>query len=110
MNGTSVISSIAPTLNVLNHVAVVNSASELQFYKNGIADPSGPYTAMTVPTYSTETEKIGVWADAGDDGDFQGFIDNVRVYSRSLTQADVFELYLEGLRSQGCAAGVNYNN
>ena len=72
------------------HVALTWSGTNYMFYGNGALRGSGPYTGMTA---------LAPFADVGNDGlatsrtaGFNGLIDDVRLYNRSLTAAEVMLL------------------
>jgi Concanavalin A-like lectin/glucanases superfamily/HYDIN/CFA65/VesB-like, Ig-like domain len=77
---------------------IVGNISEelgMQLYINGVACPSQSQTS-TEPTDSrSEATSIGRWGDY-DGRYFKGSIDEVRIYNRALSEAEIQELYLIG--------------
>ena len=74
---------------VWNHVVAVVSAGTVTFYINGVSDG----TAGSIPGFTPIN--IGS-AQPFDTEDFTGGIDEVRVYNRALTVAEVRNLYSSG--------------
>ncbi len=77
--------------NVWTHFVVVNNAGSVTFYVNGISDG----TSVAAPGYTPVN--VGT-AEPTVDEDFTGSIDEVRVYSRALTETEVRNLYNTGLK------------
>jgi len=75
---------------VWTHVVVVNNAGSVTFYINGVSDG----TSSAAPGYTPVN--IGT-AEPTTNEDFTGTIDEVRIYNRALSQADVTALYSTGL-------------
>ena len=84
------------------HVAVVydTSAKTAKFYIDGLPDATRNYT--TAPTALLNGIRIGAWDGGG--RDLRGKIDDFRIYSRALSDAEIAALgdtgELHGLRSQ----------
>src|SRR5207244_10144799 len=83
-------------LNQWTHIAFVRTATAVQFYFNGVAQPGtagGNATPSQVTNVATSAPfRIGT-RDQNSIGDltayYHGQIDEVGVYSRALTQSDV---------------------
>src|SRR3989344_280034 len=75
------------SFNQWHHIAVVNNAGSATFYLDGVADG----TAATAPAYSA----VGIGNDTGSE-DFPGRIDDLRVYNRAFSAAEVLALYKSG--------------
>lgn len=93
--GQSISSTTAVTNNVWTHVVFVrdNSTGKLTFYFNGVQDFAGwkSYNTTRVAA-STVSVKIGSHAGATNNF-FAGTIDDVRIYDKALTEAEVQSLY-----------------
>jgi hypothetical protein len=74
-------------LNTWKHVAVVRSGNEIRIYIDGVLS-SGPFAFTRTPTANAQPLSIGSNAYS-----FDGVMDNVRIYSRALTAADIAALY-----------------
>ncbi|MEI6746785.1 MAG: LamG domain-containing protein [Methylococcaceae bacterium] len=77
-------------------VAMIYDGAFIKFYIDGILDSSYPRTG-TVRTNNNDLA-IGRHGGAanGNDGFFNGLIDDTRIYNRALTEAEVMELYNGG--------------
>lgn len=73
------------------HVVLVREGQELSIYKDGTLATSATATGIGDTTANTEPITIGQRGD--DDIFFDGSIDEVAVFSRALTAAEVSELY-----------------
>ena len=77
-----------------HHVAAIRSGNDFQMFVDGVGNTATTATVGTVT--STEPLEIG-----GSDGsDFEGKMDDVRVYTRALSSADVTELFATGSTPQ----------
>ncbi len=77
----------AISTNVWHHVAIVSDGSTLRVYLDGA--PSGTPQAVSLGSV-TGALQVGAWMLGSDNYDFfGGRIDEVRVYTRALTQAEV---------------------
>ena len=83
------------SLNAWHHVVLVRDAttSKVTFYIDGVQDSGGwkAYTPAQVAA-SAVTAKIGSRGD-GASNFFPGKIDDLRIYDRALSTAEIFELY-----------------
>jgi hypothetical protein len=80
-------SATAPLLNVWYHIAGVFDGANIKLYVNGVLQQTVEFTAPWMGTGSTS---IGRSRYAGVNADFwPGFIDDVRIYSRALSDAEV---------------------
>ncbi len=69
-------------------------------YIDGVMDKDN--TAQTTISIGTNNMSVGIGSglgEGGSEGEFQGLIDDVRIYHQSLTQAQVKQLYAEGLNN-----------
>ena len=76
-------------LNSWQHMSVTFSGTACTFYKNGTA--IGTVTGLTAPVSGTENAIIG--NNAGNTNYFDGKIDNLSIYSRSLTADEISKIY-----------------
>lgn len=94
-----VASSLVTEVGILYHIVVTydQTADEVRFYLNGTADSLNPHS------YSTNFD-LGVATNIGLHATdvFDGVIDEVMILNRTLTDAEVLELYNSG---QGLAFG-----
>jgi len=81
-------SSDALTLNTWYHVAVTDDGTTVTLYVNGISVKTG--TSVISDLFSNNI-KIGYFSDLNDV--FDGYIDDVRVYSQPLTADEIWDLY-----------------
>jgi len=85
--------------NIWQHFVIIKSGTNIDHYLNGVKNGatftvSDDGTIYKVATYW----KIGDWV-AGDTGRaFNGSIDDVRIYSAALTQAQIQQYYADGLK------------
>ncbi|MEM6468653.1 MAG: LamG-like jellyroll fold domain-containing protein, partial [Planctomycetota bacterium] len=70
-----------------HHVVATRSGDDFQLYVNGVGNTASTQTVGTVST--GEPLLIG----GTDSSDFEGLLDEVRIYSRALSSADVTALY-----------------
>ena len=79
-------------INAWQHVAVVFGTSEVKFYKNGELVASLLFSGFGSTVYPlTIGNSAGGWNEF-----FDGIIDDVRIYSRALSDSEIQELYNEG--------------
>lgn len=90
-------SNTALTANVFSFVAVTYDGTTATFYLNGVADG----TPSSAQTFLTEVRQIGVFTTPSSVTDFSGAIDEVGIWSRVLTGAEITQLYNHG-------AGLQY--
>lgn len=84
-------------LNTWYHVVAVRTTSDtsMRVYLNGVQD--GSTTTNTTGDYSiTASTEVGR-GNITFTGFFNGRIDDVRIYNRALTKADIIQLYNQGL-------------
>jgi hypothetical protein len=83
------------TEGVWQHVAVtIVQGGDVNFYIDGSGAGSGPQRG-TFGVVNDEPVRIGIRNDGR--WDFIGAIDDVRIYNRALTEAEVQQLYQDGL-------------
>ena len=80
------------TLNVWTHVAVTFTGMNWVIYLNGSADNSGAVSSTAIVP-SDEPLYIAGRAAGGATSDFGGSIDDVRIYNRALSAAEISALY-----------------
>jgi hypothetical protein len=97
-------STIAPVQGQWQHVAGVYNGSTLTIYVNGVADGSASLTGNVVAPSSAYNLTIGRWAFNSETfRSFNGDIDEVRVYPRALSAA---ELSAAMSATHPCSAGT----
>lgn len=79
----------AITLGVWQHVSVTFSGSACTFYVNGSS--VGTVTGITAPTSGTNAAIIG--NNTGNTNNFDGKIDNLRIFSRALISSEILQFY-----------------
>lgn len=89
--GMNVWQPVAVTPNEWQHVAVVFAATNIYFYKNGVQ-----YSFGSPPTPRNSSAKLQIGRSPGYGEYFQGRIDEVAVYNRALTPAEVQAAYSAG--------------
>ena len=83
----------AVTMNAWNHIAVsLNGTSTATIYLNGQAI-SGPLSKGVVPNVASTLLSLGTLESSGGTRYFKGLMDEVRVYNRELTAADIAARY-----------------
>ena len=91
--GTTLQSAGQVTANQWQHVVMVfdgsTTTNNLQLYLNGAVDKFTSIPVSTVPRNTTANVSIG----SDDTYDFTGMMDEVRIYNRALTLAEVQDLY-----------------
>jgi hypothetical protein len=88
-NGTDVVDVAAGQVGVWQHYAFVmpGPPRPSRIYRNGVLIGAGPLTYND--TVSSEPLRIGVIVGDVEDQTFSGAIDDVRVYDKALTSAEV---------------------
>jgi hypothetical protein len=93
----SVTSNTAISPNTWTHFAVtLDSSNAAAMYINGILDKTASLTAS--PLANDKILTIGAWWEGTYKQFFNGLIDEVRVYNRALTAAEIYEHYKSGRR------------
>ena len=100
------LSGTLPTLNTWYHVAGVRETDTVRIYVNGVqaqktATTSSGIVYSNVANYAT----IGACSYLSN-GFFNGYIDNVRIYSRPLTKSEVLELYTSTATCTSITTGI----
>jgi hypothetical protein len=85
-NGQDIMSNTAPALNAWTHVTVSYDGQALRYYLNGTLDRTVT-VGCTVPNGSSRAIRIG--ANASGQEVMNGSIDEVRIYSRALSAAEI---------------------
>lgn len=79
---------------------IVNDLDSVRFYKNGVEITTKDQTAGIGNTTDSNTTPISIGGDdintGGGDAEFDGIIDEVRIYSRTLTATEAMSLYGSG--------------
>jgi hypothetical protein len=76
-------------LNTLTHIAVVRNGTTLTFYVNGTPDPSLTVLDTNPFRNGSNTLRVGGQGRGGRNRFFPGVIDEPRIYTRALTQAEI---------------------
>ena len=87
-SGSNVLSAnmgTALTANAWTHLAIVFSGTQVQFYANGALKATAPMTA----TLTARGNEFRLGSDNSNSQFFKGTLDDVRVYNRTLTAAEV---------------------
>lgn len=79
-------------VNQWQHIAVVYTPTNVEFYKNGIR-----YSWGHRPKGQASRFNLQIGRDPGFGGFYQGLIDDVRIYSRALSPDEVSAIYRGGL-------------
>lgn len=95
-------SGVSPVLNTWTHVAAVfdshSTTNNLKYFVNGqlvsTVSFNNDFFPVTYPTSTSMTYNIGAWRRTL--GGFKGALDDVRIYNRSLSSAEVLRLYNYG--------------
>ncbi len=91
-NGSLFTTFFQPSVGVWTHIAVVESSGTLSFYINGLFLTS--VSATIGPVSTGASTLIGDYDGTGSDQQqFNGSMDDVRIYTRALSQADITMLY-----------------
>jgi hypothetical protein len=72
-------------LNQWSHLAIVFSGTQVQFYVNGVLVSTKTMSA----TLTARGNQLRLGADNNTQQFFKGLVDDVRVYNRTLTAAEV---------------------
>jgi hypothetical protein len=92
--GKSQVSFGAPPTNTWTHVTIVAGLTDTKFYLNGtLAQAAGPFEMGTGVTANTVIGGTGEKGPLGDNDPFKGMIDEVRIYDRALSIAEVEQVY-----------------
>ncbi len=93
-NGDGPWNPVAVDVNQWQHIVVMYSANSMQFYKNGVRYQSKPAQGNQ-PTVNTLHIGHSPCAKCGNQS-YQGDIDDVRIYNRLLSEAEIKQLHEEG--------------
>lgn len=108
LNGSSVTrvesTSNAITAGVWQHVVITRSGNVGKVYVNGQDVTDGSSSSLGDPNSSTNNFKIGLY-DASD-FPYAGLMDDVRVYTEALSQANVTKIYQRGVDLIGTNSGT----
>jgi hypothetical protein len=74
--------------NTWTHLTLVSNGTSYLLYKNGIQSASAAYTQIDA---TATLFRLG--ADGSGNGRFSGVMDDVRIYNRALSQAEITALY-----------------
>ena len=83
---TAVVSNLRPTLNAWNFVAMTHVGTTITFWLNGV---SNTMTSQQQPSLGGGVLAIGQGGDAYPSERFSGTIDEVRIYNRALSAAEI---------------------
>jgi len=84
-------------VNVWNHLAMSADGTNIKIYLNGlqVASVANPNAALAGTSYS-----VGIGRDPGFGFPFNGLLDEIRVYNRALTPAEIARLYWNPARDR----------
>ncbi len=88
LTGTGVWVATSVEVKRWQHIAVVYTPSGIEFYKNGIRYPSGQ-----IPRGQESHFKLQIGRNPGFGEYFEGLIDEVRIYNRALSAAEIQAIY-----------------
>ena len=102
VNGGAIVGNTSVSDDQWHHVAAVlpagkNNVNQMKLYVNGVDDGLNSASNKVIDTASTDDFKIG---NDQSNRYFQGFIDDVRIYDKSLSDEDVSNLYNGGFGDQ----------
>ena len=88
--------------NIWKHLVIIFNANadalnEITVYFNSVKEPItiiGPHNSEKTTPYGNKPLKIGSALEAGN-GNFNGALDDVKIFNRPLTQAEITNLYNE---------------
>ncbi len=103
-DGVTLASTTSASLNIWTHIAMVYDGSNLKIYVNGVEDNSVALTGDLNPASSTPL-RIGEYG-GGSGYELNGYVDDVRVYSRALSDSEIQDIY----SGEGCAITCNSNS
>ncbi len=82
--GSGVWQPVSVDVNQWQHIAVVYTPSDIEFYKNGVR-----YSFGSAPIGGISANKLQIGRNPGSGEYLQGQIDEVRIYSRALSQSEI---------------------
>jgi hypothetical protein len=92
-NNQTIVNAEIPLAGQLSYVTFVfDGVNTFAYYLNGTQVKTGAY-GITINTAAPTIMNIGVRSDGGLFGFYQGQIDDVRIYNRALTPAEITTLY-----------------
>lgn len=94
-------------------LTAVKSGNDLSFYMNGIQNESYNDSPITGTVQTSTDSALGIGANGTNGADpVHGIIDDMRIYNRALSAAEIYALYDEGINggSSGCLEYCNGNN
>ena len=89
--GRGVWQPVAVTLNQWQHIAVVYTPTNIEFYKNGVR-----FSFNSAPTGQGTNNRFQIGRNPGFNEYYQGRIDEVEVFNRALSQTEVQSIYNAG--------------
>lgn len=100
---------ITASLNQWYHLVVTRSATESKFYVNGVLINSVTVPSNNTPYYGsgTLTAKIGIRFD--NTNPFNGKIDDISIYKKALTSAEVNQIYSSSNLHVGLVACYDFS-
>ena len=104
----SVSSTSATSLNNWNHVAFVCDGSSITPYINGKASASGSLGSFS--SYRMYDDYFSVGVSSWLSGYFNGSIDEVKIWNRSLTASEIYEQYVSNLQKYNSTQWYLYVN
>ncbi len=88
-----IISTTSPQEDVWYHVAGTYDGEDLKIYVNGVMENSTNWSGSINTSNAPLVFGNRIWGDRG----FDGIIDEIGLWGRALTDAEIEELYLEGV-------------
>lgn len=112
LDSTAAVFKTAFTVNAWNH-AVITYDGTTRLYINGILAATG--AALNLPTRTGSSDGI-YWGGTGNIYDFDGYMDEIKIYNRTLSDNEVFALYnatgsqFTCLSPNGTTGAITYNS
>src|SRR4030095_2042071 len=89
--GSGVWTPVSVTTNQWQHIAVVFTPSNIEFYKNGVR-----FSLGAAPVFGGSNFKLQIARNPGFGEYYQGRVDEVSIYNRALTSNEIPRIYSFG--------------